>query len=197
MVAGPLAGAVLANAGVAAATVGATMYLPAPPDIADPRHRDLVAHELTHVAARSSRPRFHGGRLDHEERRARTAGHTAARSAPKALESLHVAGLPVAGVVAAAKPKTEIPMAIQRAIRPQPPAPAGPTPVQRVTTASVNLPSANLPSANLPSSETPAPSRPATTTSGRRDDFDALLEALEDRVLADLERRGGRFAGEF
>jgi hypothetical protein len=36
-----------------------------------------------------------------------------------------------------------------------------------------------------------------TNSTIRRDEIDALLEALEDRVLADLERRGGRFAGEF
>jgi len=30
-----------------------------------------------------------------------------------------------------------------------------------------------------------------------RDHFDLIVELLEDRIVADLERRGGRFRGDF
>jgi len=30
-----------------------------------------------------------------------------------------------------------------------------------------------------------------------RNNFDLIVELLEDRIIADLERRGGRFRGDF
>ena len=46
-------------------------------------------------------------------------------------------------------------------------------------------------------SETPAVPGAAGGAPGRPLDLDRLLEALEDHVLRELERRGGRFEGMF
>ena len=38
---------------------------------------------------------------------------------------------------------------------------------------------------------------PADFEKNLRNNFDLIVELLEDRIIADLERRGGRFRGEF
>jgi hypothetical protein len=205
-----------------AATIGSTVYLPAVPDIRISRQRDLMAHELVHVGAQSTRPRFYGGPIDPEEQRARSVGRDAAGAAPAALLTLGVANLAVGG--GAVHPhthhrETDALMMLQRA--------TGPTQTGIAATSATWPATAATPArrSEIPGSSAGRNSTIARATEGgggtasgrvtqtssnpdgqanattnstvRHDEIDAMLEALEDRVLADLERRGGRFAGEF
>ena len=49
------------------------------------------------------------------------------------------------------------------------------------------------------SSTWPTASRidPADFERNLRNNFDLIVELLEDRIISDLERRGGRFRGDF
>lgn len=267
MVTGPLARAVLRSTGVPAATVGTTIYLASAPELSNRAHRDVVAHELAHVAAGSTQPRFHGGPANAEERRARQVGEAAAEIKAQGLTALGLDRLPVGGafpavapnvgggtreggttagemlaalsgggppaaagspssqsgrrisptaghpnaaarvtraVTSAAPLSTPVPaptFPLQRATTPIPATaapgtatttPAATTPIQRFTTTPSASSTLSAPAATAPT-QTQEPTNPTAT----RDQFEAILEALEERVLADLERRGGRFAGEF
>jgi hypothetical protein len=229
LVAGPLARAVLAGSGVSAATIGRNVYLSAAPDIANPHDRQVVAHEFVHVAAPSSRPRFHGGPLDREERHARRVGRLAATSAPAGLSSLAVGRLPVCGggshhhdrtstvsaasvastasVVQRATGSEHASTAVARSAGTSDTASVRANP-KRSSSGAVPIQPSTAPGATNPTGSPAVPTDQSNQTNQndqtshtnstiRRDEIDALLEALEDRVLADLERRGGRFAGEF
>jgi hypothetical protein len=203
------------------------------PELGNRGHRDVVAHELAHVAARSTQPRFHGGPANPEERRARRVGQAAAGIDTPGLAALGVDRLPVGGGFAALQPDlggearqagttaTDLLAAMRVGGSPAPAPTAAPSPtvpLQRATSptsdtaaprAAVTTPAATAPVQRFTStpsaaSTLPAPAPPALTQTQQpssptalRDQFEAILEALEERVLADLERRGGRFAGEF
>jgi hypothetical protein len=154
-------------------------------------------------------------------------GQLAATSAPAGLSSLAVGRLPVCGggshhhdrtskvsavpsaasVVQRATGLEQISDAVARSARNSDTALVRATP-KRSSFVAVPIQPSTAPGAANP---TGTPANPAnqsnqsnqtdqtsrTNSTLRRDEIDALLEALEDRVLADLERRGGRFAGEF
>jgi hypothetical protein len=190
----------LARVGKRAATTGDTIHLdrtrPAP---------EVIAHELTHVAHPSPAPRFFAD--DHrgpEERQAekvaavmrrspilpgvRSLGSTPTvqRAPASAVASGTVSAAALAESITRARPTTTAtaPESIQRA------------PVQRFSTADATTTSP--PTATTASTTRNSTSQAtAPTTSETLAQFERILELLEDRIMSELERRGGRFRGGF
>lgn len=83
--------------------------------------------------------------------------------------------------------------------RPSTPPPALPssTPSSSSTPAAPPSPAATPASAAAPDTASSTSPADPSTTSQQLDDFERLLELLEERVLAEIERRGGRFRGGF
>lgn len=185
----------LASVGKVAATAGDVVHLARPLD-ASPRSAEVLAHELTHVASPSPLARFFGDdRHSHEEDRARRIGEIMAR-AP--------VGTPPASPPPAAAPPAP----------PPPPAPSS-------RSAGSNGP-AGSPTPSGPNQFGPTPSSGAGRLvptgdaggHGQRGrggdagspgqggevehaapsiDIDRLLDALEARVMRELDRRGRRW----
>jgi hypothetical protein len=86
------------------------------------------------------------------------------------------------------------------ATAPAPTAPTSPDTIRRVETSTTPSPIATLPSSSSTSNAESDPldlptlrANPADT----RAQFELILELLEERILAQLERRGGRYRGGF
>jgi hypothetical protein len=216
----------LAAAGHDAATTDRTIHLPSRPD-SSARTMSIVAHELEHVAVPSAAPRFHGGPDSAEERQATRTEQVIRRLAAKVESrpepTFGTAGLPVGGLTAFGRSGAGAPPPvpgsaagstsstsstsasgggtsasdeIQRMIAdntpparpPQPVAPRGRGrgPIRRlVTDASANSTGMDEVAG---SSDNPALS-PAQLS--------AIIRAVEDRLLEEIERRGGLWRGSF
>lgn len=182
----------LAAVGKVAATAGDVVHLARPLD-GTPRSAEILAHELTHVANPSPLVRFFDDdRRSREEDRARQVGEIMSKA-------------PV-GTPPASPPSAPAP--------PPPPPPPAPTPSANGG-GGTNGPAADVSAVTAPSSgagrlaptaETGSrPSDGLDTEDGDRSgptgsrpevapiDIDRLLDALEARVLRELERRGRRW----
>jgi Domain of unknown function (DUF4157) len=195
----------LRSVGKVAATVNDVIHL----DRAIGRVRpDVIAHELTHVAHRSPEPRFFDDdRPSREEQRAEAVAKLMRSSAPSIVRrsptsggspGSHSApgaeGTVSADALAASITARQHTDTIRRepdwtATRPRNQR-RGPQLGSARSSASSGPPA--------PSSPAPAPAPPEAVGGFRIDDhFDRIVELLQDRVLAELERRGGRLRGGF
>jgi Domain of unknown function (DUF4157) len=216
---GPATRHALKAAGALGATTGSVVHLPAPPS-ADRRSLGVLAHELSHVAERAPAPRFLlgslGGAVDEGERRARQVGAAvgagtlgAAGAAPGALGAVlagsQVADLPVGGGAAMAG-------AVRQAVAGPLESAAGVAAATGERVAGLSPPALPAPgdtgatmgaAAAVGSAAAAAGPAAATLAAGpagapmSHGQVSELLEALEDRLLAEIERRGGRYAGVF
>lgn len=208
----------LAAAGHAAATTERTIHLPTRPD-AGARTMAIVAHELEHVAVPSAIPRFHGGVDSPEERQAIRTEQIVRRLARKVDErggstaAAGIAGLPVGGLTAfgrsgsgapAAPPGPPIPASalsagggsstsIQRSpARAAPSTAAGAPPADRTIRREVTF--APLTSPSPETDESTGSDQPPALSAAQ---LSAIIRAVEDRLLEEIERRGGLSRGAF
>jgi hypothetical protein len=210
-------------AGHAAATTERTIHLPSRPD-SSTRTMSIVAHELEHVAAPSPVPRFHGGIDSPEERRATAMEQTVRRLAATGDHTPpqpgDIARLPVAGIPAFARAN---PVGADGDGGPAVPASAlgghraggesgtggdirrsaagaptrsliarelAPDADSDVGGGSMTAPPPSVPgSSGSSDSSTPAALSPAQLS--------AIIRAVEDRLLEEIERRGGLGRGAF
>jgi hypothetical protein len=216
--------AALAAVGTSAATTGSVIHLPSAPD-GSARMAGILAHELTHVAAASAVPRFHGGVDSVEEHRANTIERVVARAARsgdagRGPVSVGTAGLPVGG-----------PVALQRSPEgpPVPASAAGPSisgggmnaddlarsiegggsgqggrSIQRTaSTGGTTTPPPGFEDRIVrrrSMTEPKAPPVPAPVESKvvlDEETMDKIVRALEARLLESIERRGGMWRGGF
>jgi Domain of unknown function (DUF4157) len=199
----------LAAVGKRAATTGDTIHLATPAPTTE-----VIAHELTHVAHPSPTPRFFDDDVrDPEERRAEQVAAIMRRTpvlprTTAATDTIRRSPASTAGTVSAADLAARLTGAaagagvIQRVIgghrartQPatfvaQPPVITQPDVAQ--ATQSPAQPGASSGSQAEDASQFGAAAAPDLTTQ-----FDRILELLEDRILRELERRGGRFRGGF
>ncbi|MCU1504645.1 MAG: hypothetical protein JWM12_3999, partial [Ilumatobacteraceae bacterium] len=200
-----------------AATLGNVVHLERAPD-SSAATVELLAHELVHAASAPSRPRFFAEPgHDHEEHRAMRVGRlarateTARAAGPDPISRVQhaavlprmvqrVAADPAPGLAAgvAAPPAGDV---VQRQIgghrasgqapasppaRPSAPSPGGPP----------AIPTAAAPLAQtIVATSAPAARAERRTTSEMLNDFEELIDMIEQRVLSELERRGGRVRG--
>ena len=189
-----------------AASVGSTILLDRAPD-SSPSSVERLAHEVVHAAsvrAHPSAPRlFDDPHRDDEERRAHAIGRLARALGPEAVPSL----LGSDGTPPAVRPTvidrdtTRRPARTTTVRRTATPT-TSPSTVRREPAASTNAPSTT---AATTSSSTTTTSTSAAKTSAnashrepvtaRLDRVDELVSMIEARVLAELERRGGRHRG--
>jgi hypothetical protein len=207
----------LAAAGHEAATTDRTIHLPARPD-SSARTTSIVAHELEHVAARSPVPRFHGGAPSPEEARAqrteavvrRLAREVETRGGPESTAGTK--GLPVAAAAAfgragstpaasaasaasatsaatstttSASPRVP-PSALQRS--------ASDTISRTVAPAAASIPGDTNPTNPSTPVEPHENGAPAALSAAQ---LSAIIRAVEDRLLEEIERRGGLRRGAF
>jgi Domain of unknown function (DUF4157) len=193
----------LARVGKRAATTGDTIHLdrprPAP---------EVIAHELTHVAHPSPTPRFFADDdRGPEERQAQRVAAVMRRSpilpGVRSLGSTPtVQRAPSAGTVSAAALATSITRSPSQTTS----SPTHPSAIQRFTTTATAQTTTTSPASTTASTappDTPASMTPANatqhatapTTSEALAQFERILELLEDRIMSELERRGGRFRG--
>jgi hypothetical protein len=191
---GPATREALAAVGAVGATSGSLVHLPRRPGDGDV---GVLAHELAHVRTVVGRPRFLRPGIsparDSEEQRAVAAAAappTPPRPAPPRLApsrstptvAPRVDRLPVSGV-------SGVPNLVQ-------------TQVNRTLAATTATESARaVPPESTPSSPDAAGGaspEPASPDQGAPPlDLDTIVDALEVRLLHDIERRGGRFEGVF
>jgi hypothetical protein len=189
----------LARVGKRAATTGATIHLASPSPTAE-----VIAHELTHVAHPSPHPRFFDDAdRGPEERQAEQVAALMRRSRPVSRPSV------ATGITAAAaattirrNPTTTTASSLWDSITSgagqlydnvfggtaQGPA---------TTTAPTDPQPAPAQTAALQQAAAAAVQEPAAPAMDLDDQFERLLERLEDRIISELERRGGRFRGGF
>jgi hypothetical protein len=199
----------LRSVGKLAATVGDVIHLDRSVNQVP---TEVLAHELTHVAHPSPAPRFFADdRPSAEERRAETIGKLMRSTAPAVIRRAPSQDTtPGSGAISAA------------ALAGQITGTGGDNVIRRWNTAaprgssrsaatiganrggSASAPaSAPVPAPAAPSapSARSAPSSPADQSATQAPDlvsqFDRILELLEERVLRELERRGGRLRGGF
>ena len=222
---GAVTRAALEAAGHDAATSNSTIHLPSRPD-ASARTMSIVAHELEHVAVPSAAVRFHGGVDSPEERQAtrteqvvrRIAADINRRGGPEA--SAGTAGLPVAGLPAFGRSGSAAADAAPSAGGPPVPASA----IQRQATSAAARAGRNTAASSGTADDTirrAAPAAPpagagaaaaiagaaGATSSGSSDSdgsaalsaaqLNAIIRAVEDRLLEEIERRGGLGRGAF
>lgn len=200
----------LRSVGKVAATTDNTIHLDTG-SVAPGRMSEVIAHELTHVAHPSPRPRFFDD-IDHspEERQAEQVAKIMARS-PLA---------PSASVVTPVGVERRAASTIRRSpVFSQSPAPAPGTVdavslAARITGASGSPGSAGSPMirrelvespTSSPSSPTPSPGSSGDRTASQMSDHEFLnlvranlpdvVGMIEDRLIIELERRGGRTWG--
>lgn len=215
---GPATRAALHASGASAATSRGVLHLPEHPHEGAPSTVALVAHELAHLGSAVVRPRFllrdRAAHVDDDERHALGVGDAAGPG---------VAGLPVAGAgrgvlevarraaaaaVAEALPATAGPVGTDggEGATAEPvgwggePSPGGASESTASRTAPaapgpVGAPGGQPGAASAPTGATGAPN--AAPGTGVLPDMDRVVEALEERLLVELERRGGRWAGVF
>ena len=197
-----------------AATTGDVIHLARAPSAGTPSAElaGIIAHELTHVANPSPAPRFFDDdRHSAEERRATEIGEImrSTRLRP----------------VAAPRPSRGAPMSIttdfddateslrRRVASSGAAGSGGADTIQRKFSGSIgghraqqgSANAASAPATNTLSEAEPLSGALATGSSMSRaefrkllrENFDAVIELLEDRLIADLERRGGRYRKDF
>ncbi len=197
----PVSRDALRSVGKVAATVDDVIHLDRPIGQARP---DVIAHELTHVAHPSPAPRFFDDDRDSpEERRAdavatlmRSAAPSIVRRAPATEETMDhgdVGGTVSAASLAARLAGTEPGDTIRRwRTGKTPGAPTmGGNRARSAAAPQAPPPSSSVvaPQPEVVQNESPpsAPDAPDLATQ-----FDRILELLEERILTELERRGGR-----
>lgn len=216
--AGPATRHALAAAGALGATTGSVVHLPAPPT---PATAPVLAHELAHARQPVRRPRFLlaglSGALDDDERGALAAGRNAPR--PPSLGGLARAGadrvadmsagivdrLPVgsggmgavtdvatraarATIIEAGASVPNLPNLAAGNGGPAPAPPAAPTGGAAAPPAGGTVTGTAAPA---PAEAAPAAAAPPPL------DVERVVEAVEERLLREIERRGGRWAGVF
>jgi hypothetical protein len=219
---GPATREALAAAGALGASTGTVVHLPSAPSVGTGPLLGVVAHELAHTRNPVSRPRFmlgipHGA-ADGEERAAQAIGQRV-QAAGDQLGSMGagiVGELPVGG---AANLGTAARSALAGHLPDVPDLPSLPGVPSLPGIPDVHLPDVALPDValpgvpdvHLPSSATAALEQAggavshaaAALTGGTPGggpgglDIDHLAEVLEQRVLRQIERRGGRYSGMF
>lgn len=215
----------LAAVGKSAATTGDVIHLAEPVSAGSPSGRltALMAHELTHVAHPSPEPRFFDDDRDSaEERRAHEVGELmrTAPLAPRVIGASMSAQRTIDPAVASPPPRSgggsaggDTISAAGLAAR----LGGGSSDTIRRSPASTSYSSSSSSSSSSvirrermdesESSEQEAQqqvanarsttNRPQTFESQLRDHFDLIVDLLEERIIRDLERRGGRFRGDF
>jgi Domain of unknown function (DUF4157) len=195
----------LRRVGKVAATTDDVIHLDRAPTAASP---ELIAHELAHVAHPSPTPRFFADPVrGPEERQAeeiakvmraapvlpRVAGAgegsrpaapatPAPPPAPVIQRSTRGAASTVTAAELAARLSGTAPPVVQRRMIAPPAAP----------------PAANdVPASPPRAAGSPAPTFSGANTTDALDQFQRLVEMLEERIIIELERRGGRFRGGF
>ncbi|HVM53097.1 MAG TPA: DUF4157 domain-containing protein [Acidimicrobiales bacterium] len=203
----------LAAAGHEAATTDRTIHLPTRPD-ASATTMSVVAHELEHVAAPSPVARFHGGPASPEEARAMRTEQVVrrlARDIDRRGGPGHpgTAGLPVAAMPAFGRSGTGAPSGgrgdVQRSARP--PAPTtGSTRAARPTAGASTTGGGDrihrAPTDAIVVQPTGESGSPETSDSGgsaalSSAQLSAIIRAVEDRLVEEIERRGGLRRGAF
>jgi len=203
----------LAAAGALGATTGTVVHLPRPP--ATPADAAVLAHELTHTRSPVRRPRFllsgASGLLDDDERQALAAGRGAAESVGAGI----VGQLPVGGgmgAVADVAVRAAKAAVIEAGAAPlsggsswaagtgdagfSALAASGPAAATTPGPASPDAPGG--PGPGETTGPQPAPgTAPAGGAVAAPLDPDRVMEIIEERLLREIERRGGRWAGVF
>ncbi len=196
----------LAAVGKVAATMGDVIHLAAPLASGTPSREmtGVIAHELTHVANPSPAPRFFDDdRHSAEERQATEIGELMRRTPTRPL-------LAAGGINRMSSPHgTTVthdasPTTIRRVVD------EAPLPSFQETRNQFGGGGPQRPGASPNSSQQSAPARsdessrsatpaidPDDFTRLLRENFDLIVELLEDRLASDIERRGGRFGGDF
>nr|WP_095871610.1 hypothetical protein [Streptomyces sp. TLI_235] len=187
---GPATRLALAAAGAHGATTRTTVHLPSAPERTDV---GLLAHELSHARSPLLRPRFslHApGAADADERAARAAGAAVRRAAADGVGELPVggaaAGLGALVDAAAQAARDAVREEVERALASR--AEAAPT------AAAGAAPDTAGPAVAPPGAATPAE---AAVPGHRTPGIEEIVREIEERVLHQLERRGGRYAGTF
>jgi hypothetical protein len=224
---GPATRQALAAAGAHGATTGSVVHLPAAPTAVPGPLLGVVAHELTHTRSPVSRPRFllevpHGG-ADEDERAALAVGRrftgtgvataatvgaigSRAETVPAGtvragiVDQLPVGGLGrVTGALSEAREATGGgPTGAAEPSEVDPPAvpasrPTGGALPEPATHAGGGTVDAATGTASHPATQAmPGGAPPPSTV-----DIDRLADLLEQRLLRQIERRGGRYAGVF
>ncbi len=199
----------LRRVGKRAATTGDTIHLAAPaPPVA------VLAHELTHVAHPSPEPRFFADdRQGPEERRADEVARIMTRAAilPRSTaagggsilrrqRATGRAGETVSAAALAASITADAGADTIRRVRIGGHRGRGGTtiPTAPPTTQVGNVPTgATTTAGTVPQPPPATEAKQAAAAAGLLGQFDRILELLEERILTELERRGGRYRGGF
>ncbi len=208
----------LRSVGKVAATTGDVIHLdrPARPSV---HVNEVIAHELTHVAHPSPEPRFFDDIDDSpEERRADEVGRLMARSPLAPSSTLAPAGGSATGVIRrraaapsassspsspAATPGSVDAASLADSIGGRS-APSSNAETIRRRSAAAGAALAPAVGAATPDTAVASPSMPEGTAAGDRDEWfdrqlelrlDRIVQLLEERMVIDLERRGGRYLG--
>lgn len=213
MTTGPATRRALRVARSPAAASPGLVHLPRTPT-PSPADLEMVAHETVHATGATRLPRLFTGDLpDREERIARTVGREVREAAPAPREAASAlpGSTPPATPGLPRPPRPARPMRVDPLPRPGvAELPVGPVP------APVGRPQESPPPASPSPEPAPAPALESKTAgraasaargpTGGPGGPDApaapewgedLLELLEERLLAEIERRGGRYAGVF
>jgi hypothetical protein len=213
---GPATRAALRAAGARGATTGRVVHLPEAPTVSR-ASMGLLAHELAHTRSPVVRPRFllagHDHVPDSDERDALDAGARAAQGGTHSaglVDDLPV-GAGAGGVAEMARRAVRAALAgaaagpaAGRTIGPAASWPTGGAAEDVLPEASSDGPPPGAAAAPArAAAAAPAAAAPASGPVGGAPapadlpDMDRLVEALEQRLLVELERRGGRWAGVF
>jgi hypothetical protein len=207
---GPASRRALRAVGRPAATLGNVVHLSRAPD-GSAASSELLAHELVHAATAPARPRFFAEPgHDEEEERAMRIGRVARSMQQARVEPVRrVAAVPVAPRVVQRVEQAAPQLAAAQLAAPQQVAPAAVGAdelIRRQPTIGSHRrrPTATPPATPPTQTQTPqqvqesggrpTPAGPAPV-SQRLNDFEELLDMLEQRVLNELERRGGSSRG--
>jgi hypothetical protein len=204
----------LARVGKRAATTGDTIHLDHPRPTPE-----ILAHELTHVAHPSPTPRFFDDDVRGPEERQAEQVAAVMRRAP-ILPTTSAAAMRTPTTAATATPATRGPGTVSAAAlaasitghtsgsyvqrklvdAPAATAPTSPDTIRRAETSTTPSPIATLPPSPATSNAESDPLDLSTLRANPADtraQFELILELLEERILAQLERRGGRYRGGF
>jgi Domain of unknown function (DUF4157) len=195
---GPATRHALAAAGALGATTGSVVHLPSVPT-GDPASTAVLAHELAHARHPVRRPRFRlavPGVMTHEEHQADTVAEQVV--GPGVVGRLRVGG----GGAAAKEVATQVARAevLNAALGP---GGFGPTGAQRVMGFDGNgngTGDTTTPPSEVGSPAVPDPGGWAAAVEREGSgvlDLDRVVAAVEHRLLLEIERRGGRWAGVF
>jgi hypothetical protein len=220
---GPATRTALAAAGALGATTGTVVHLPAAPTAA-PAVSAVLAHELTHTRSPVRRPRFlldgASGLLDDDERQALAAGREKLSGATGAgiVDSLPVGGgMGAVGEVATRAARAAVLEATASpigsalgglssfggGIAADATSAAGGTARSAGDAASGMISAVSETATDAMSAASGAASGVAGAVGGVADaartalDPDKVVEIVEQRLLREIERRGGRWAGVF